>query len=94
MSDLMQRSVVESRLDYAFGMADPARMQSFRMHEVVRLGDADSCVAFRDEWLQLGLTLLRRIGLEAQCVPANDPFFGRRGRLLAATQHHQERGRD
>jgi seryl-tRNA synthetase len=70
--------------------ADPARMQSFRMHEVVRLGSAESCVAFRDEWLVRGASLLRRIGLEAACVPANDPFFGRRGRLLAATQREQQ----
>ncbi|MEO8561369.1 MAG: amino acid--[acyl-carrier-protein] ligase [bacterium] len=68
---------------------DPARMQSFRMHEIVRLGSADACVAFRDDWLVRGATLLERVGLDAQCVPANDPFFGRRGRLLAATQREQ-----
>jgi seryl-tRNA synthetase len=69
--------------------ADPARMQSFRMHEVVRLASAKACVAFRDDWLARGMTLLKRLGLEVQCVPANDPFFGRRGRLLAATQREQ-----
>ncbi|HEV7992581.1 MAG TPA: amino acid--[acyl-carrier-protein] ligase [Gemmatimonadaceae bacterium] len=69
---------------------DPARMQSFRMHEVVRLGSAESCVAFRDDWLVRGARLLERVGLDAQCVPANDPFFGRRGRLLAATQREQQ----
>ena len=70
--------------------ADPARMQSFRMHEVVRLGSAESCVAVRDDWLVRGARLLQRIGLEAACIPANDPFFGRRGRLLAATQREQQ----
>jgi seryl-tRNA synthetase len=70
--------------------ADPARMQSFRMHEIVRLGSAESCVAFRDDWLVRGARLLERVGLEASCVPANDPFFGRRGRLLAATQREQQ----
>jgi seryl-tRNA synthetase len=69
---------------------DPARMQSFRMHEVVRLGSAESCVAFRDDWLMRGAALLRRIGLAATPVAANDPFFGRRGRLLAATQREQQ----
>lgn len=69
---------------------DPARMQSFRMHEVVRLGSKESCVAFRDDWLVRGARLLERMGLEASCVPANDPFFGRRGRLLAATQREQQ----
>jgi seryl-tRNA synthetase len=60
------------------------------MHEIVRLGSAESCVAFRDEWLLRGGRLLKRIGLESACVPANDPFFGRRGRLLAATQREQQ----
>jgi seryl-tRNA synthetase len=69
--------------------ADPARMQIFRMHEVVRLADAQSCVSFRDEWLERGLALLASVGLEARCVAAIDPFFGRRGRLLAATQREQ-----
>lgn len=69
--------------------ADPARMQSFRMHEFVRLADSDGCVAFRDDWLRRGQALLSRIGLVAECVPANDPFFGRRGRLLTKTQREQ-----
>lgn len=64
-------------------------MQIFRMHEIIRLGSPASCVAFRDEWLSRGETLLREIGLDVRCVPANDPFFGRRGRLLAATQREQ-----
>ena len=68
---------------------EPDRMQIVRMHEIVRLGSAESCVAFRDEWLSRGVSLLRRLGLDVQCVPANDPFFGRRGRLLAATQREQ-----
>jgi seryl-tRNA synthetase len=69
--------------------SEPGRMQIFRMHEIVRLGSAESCVAFRDEWLSRGESVLREIGLDVRCVPANDPFFGRRGRLLAATQREQ-----
>jgi seryl-tRNA synthetase len=68
---------------------DPGRMQIFRMHEIVRLGDSTTCLAFRDEWLSRGESILREIGLDARCVAANDPFFGRRGRLLAATQREQ-----
>jgi len=68
---------------------DPGRMQIFRMHEIVRLGDSTTCLAFRDEWMSRGESILREIGLDARCVPANDPFFGRRGRLLAATQREQ-----
>ena len=68
---------------------DPGRMQIFRMHEIVRLGNSKSCVAFRDEWMLRGESILREIGLDVRCVPANDPFFGRRGKLLAATQREQ-----
>jgi len=68
---------------------EPGRMQIFRMHEIVRLGSSESCVAFRDDWLARGESVLRGLGLDVQCVPANDPFFGRRGRLLAATQREQ-----
>jgi seryl-tRNA synthetase len=69
--------------------SEPGRMQIFRMHEIVRLGDSASCVAFRDEWMSRGESLLRELALDVRCVPANDPFFGRRGRLLAATQREQ-----
>jgi seryl-tRNA synthetase len=68
---------------------DPARMQAFRMHEFVRLGSADACVTFRDEWLKRGVALLQSLELAPSVVPANDPFFGRRGRLLAKTQREQ-----
>ena len=45
---------------------DPGRMQIFRMHEIVRLGDSATCVAFRDEWLSRGESLLREIGLDVR----------------------------
>jgi seryl-tRNA synthetase len=65
---------------------DPARMQSFRMHEFVYLGEPVDALAHRDRWLQRGLTLLGGLGLEVDTVVANDPFFGRTGRMLAANQ--------
>lgn len=65
---------------------DPARRQIFHQHELVRIGTPDSVEAWRDEWSQLGLELLRSLGLAAELVIANDPFFGRRGRMLAAGQ--------
>ena len=36
-----------------------------------------------------GCELLRALGLEAELEIANDPFFGRRGRMLAANQRDQ-----
>jgi seryl-tRNA synthetase len=68
---------------------DPARRQIFHQHELVRIGDPDQVLAWRDEWAKHGLGLLRGLGLDAELGPANDPFFGRRGRMLAANQRDQ-----
>lgn len=65
---------------------DPARMQSFRQHEFVFVGEPDGAVAHRDEWLTRGLDLLAGLGLKVEAVVANDPFFGRAGRMLAMNQ--------
>lgn len=65
---------------------DPGRMQSFRMHEFVFVGSPEGAVAHRDLWLQRGLGLLGGLGLPVEPVVANDPFFGRAGRMLAANQ--------
>ncbi|MCU0634445.1 MAG: amino acid--[acyl-carrier-protein] ligase [Gemmatimonadaceae bacterium] len=65
---------------------DPARMQAFRMTEAVRLGTATEAIAFRDRWLTQGERFLASLGLDVRVVVANDPFFGRRGKMLAASQ--------
>jgi len=69
---------------------DPARMQSFRQHEFVYVGDPDEAVAHRDLWLERGLAVLGDLGLDVEVVVANDPFFGRAGRILAANQRETE----
>ena len=68
---------------------DPARMQSFRQREYVRLGTPDEALAHRDYWLERAQEMLREVGLDAEAVVANDPFFGRGGRVMAATQREQ-----
>lgn len=65
---------------------DPARMQAFRQHEFVYLGTPEGARGHRDEWVDRGLAVLARIGLHAEAVVANDPFFGRAGRILAMGQ--------
>src|SRR5947209_6421351 len=65
---------------------DPARRQIFHQHELVRVGEPEAVLEWRDEWAQRGLDLLRSFGLAAELDVANDPFFGRRGRMLAANQ--------
>lgn len=66
--------------------ADPARMQAFRMHEYVRVGTPDDALAHREMWIARGLDVLGTLGLPATPEVANDPFFGRAGRLLAHNQ--------
>jgi seryl-tRNA synthetase len=68
---------------------DPARMQVFRQREYVRVGDAAACAKFRDLWHERGMAIMDAVELPAKSVVANDPFFGRRGRMLAADQRDQ-----
>ncbi len=68
---------------------DPARMQIFRQREYVRLGTAEEAATHRDLWLERGQALLSDLGLPVERVVANDPFFGRGGRLAKATQREQ-----
>jgi seryl-tRNA synthetase len=69
---------------------DPARMQLFRQREFVRLGTKEQAMEHRSYWLKKGQEILRSVGLEVQAVVANDPFFGRGGRMMAATQVEQD----
>ena len=69
---------------------DPARMQMFRMHEQVRIGEPETVQTFRETWIGRA----RRFYLEDLRLPggadvANDPFFGRAGKMLAQNQREQ-----
>jgi seryl-tRNA synthetase len=65
---------------------DPARMQAFRQHDLVYVGDAETASEQRDLWLRLGAEILESLGLVVDTVVANDPFFGRVGRILSENQ--------
>jgi seryl-tRNA synthetase len=69
---------------------DPARLQMFHMRELVRIGEPDAVLAWRDAWRDRSIELLRGLGLAAEFDVAADPFFGRGGRMLAASQREQE----
>lgn len=69
---------------------DPARLQMFHQREIVRLGEPETVIAWRERWRQLAVELLRAVGLDADIDVASDPFFGRSGRLLARSQRAQE----
>src|SRR5205823_4013610 len=68
---------------------DPARMQMFRQREHVRIGRPDHVREFRDLWQKRGEEMLKRVGLECWTDVANDPFFGRAGKMLAQNQRDQ-----
>jgi seryl-tRNA synthetase len=68
---------------------DPARRQMFRQHEMVRIGEPEPVSAWREEWSGRALELLGGLGLDAKLESASDPFFGRRGRMLAISQRDQ-----
>jgi seryl-tRNA synthetase len=69
---------------------EPTRMQAFRVRELVRVGDPDVVIAWRNTWLERGVKVLSDLGLAARPEAAADPFFGRGGRMLAASQREQK----
>jgi len=69
---------------------DPARLQMFHMRELVRIADPVTAVTWRDAWIDRGQALLADLGLDAAPDVAADPFFGRAGRMLAASQREQQ----
>ena len=68
---------------------EPTRLQAFRMREFVRVGTTDEVVAWRNTWLERGLALLKSLQLQVASDVANDPFFGRAGKIMAASQRDQ-----
>ncbi|MGH1591503.1 amino acid--[acyl-carrier-protein] ligase [Methylobacterium phyllosphaerae] len=68
---------------------EPTRMQLFRMREYVRMGSPEQVLAFRETWLERGTAMIRALGLPLAIDAANDPFFGRAGRMLANNQRAQ-----
>jgi seryl-tRNA synthetase len=68
---------------------DPARLQMFHQREVVRIGEPEAVRAWRDVWRDRAIELLAGLGLDVSFDVATDPFFGRSGRMLAASQREQ-----
>lgn len=69
---------------------DPARQQMFRMREFVRMGTPEEVTEFRATWLERGQKLVGLLGVPFTLDVANDPFFGRAGRMLANNQRDQK----
>jgi seryl-tRNA synthetase len=56
------------------------------MRENVRIGAPDDVAEWRELWMARGIELLEGLGLPVTLEVANDPFFGRGGRMLKANQ--------
>jgi len=69
---------------------EPTRMQLFRMREYVRFGTPAQVTEFRATWLERGQKMIESLGLPLHLDVANDPFFGRAGRMLANNQRDQK----
>lgn len=65
---------------------EPTRMQLFRIREYVRIGTPDQVATFRQSWLDRVPGVFADLGLPFEIDVANDPFFGRIGRLKAQDQ--------
>lgn len=65
---------------------EPTRMQAFRVREYVVCGPPGRVLDWRDTWLRRGQSLLESLGLPAKADVATDPFFGKGGKMLAASQ--------
>jgi seryl-tRNA synthetase len=61
----------------------------FRMREYVCMGTEAHVTDFRQTWMDRGVKMMRDLGLPVEIDVANDPFFGRAGRLLANNQRDQ-----
>ncbi len=63
-------------------------MRLFRMREFVHLGSADEVTSFRASSAKTrrGEKLIASLGLPCVIDVANDPFFGRTGRVMASSQ--------
>jgi seryl-tRNA synthetase len=69
--------------------ADPGRLQMFHQRELVRIGETQEVLSWREVWLARANGIFEQIGLPANCSIASDAFFGRSGTLLANSQREQ-----
>jgi seryl-tRNA synthetase len=69
--------------------ADPGRLQMFHQRELVRIGETQEVLAWRELWMARATAIFKQIGLPADFSIASDAFFGRSGVLLANSQREQ-----
>ena len=62
------------------------RWNVFRMVEHVSFGSSEYLSAWRAWWASRSVSLFKGLGMDVRIQAASDPFFGRKGRLLAIDQ--------
>jgi seryl-tRNA synthetase len=68
---------------------DPMRQVTFRQHEFVCVASPEQVQTWRDVWFTRVPEYVEKLGVPFRVDVANDPFFGRTGRLMAASQREQ-----
>ncbi len=53
------------------------------------MGTESDVTEFRQTWMDRGVAMMEAVGLEVTIDVANDPFFGRAGKMLANNQRDQ-----
>jgi seryl-tRNA synthetase len=69
--------------------ADPGRLQMFHQRELVRIGETQDVLAWRELWMTRAAAIFEQVGLPADFSIASDAFFGRSGVLMANSQREQ-----
>lgn len=70
--------------------AEPGRLRSFRMRELVRVDRPALTLSWRDAWVERALDWMRGLDLNPRRERANDPFFGPAGRLMGRLQREDQ----
>ena len=68
---------------------DPMRLQFFRQHEHIRIGEPEEVLQWRNTWFERAQELLTLWQIPFLAEVASDPFFGRGGKMMAKSQVEQ-----
>ncbi|HDX9634236.1 amino acid--[acyl-carrier-protein] ligase [Bacillus cereus group sp. MYBK108-2] len=69
---------------------EPTRMISFKMLEYVFAGTPAEVTVWREKWIEKAKGILKELKLDFNMVVADDPFFGKGGKLLKLNQKQLE----
>ena len=56
----------------------------------MRVGSSEQAIEFRETWMKRGQEIMKLLQLPCHVEVANDPFFGRAGKIMGSSQREQE----